>query len=79
MMRSKCFQQWSSVQKTNTVLPIMSTGKKDFCSVSLIGRALDVNPATIVVDHEILSTVIHTVHLHWHVQMLSVPCKSKGN
>jgi hypothetical protein len=32
----------------------------------------------IVIDHEILSTVIHTVPALWHVQKLSVPCLSEG-
>jgi hypothetical protein len=31
-----------------------------------------------VIDPEILSKVIHTVPLHWHVQKLSVPCKVKA-
>jgi hypothetical protein len=32
----------------------------------------------VVIDHEILSTVIHTVPLLWHVQKLSLPYESEG-
>jgi hypothetical protein len=33
----------------------------------------------IMIGHEILSTVIHTVPMLWYVQKLSVPRKSEGN
>jgi hypothetical protein len=58
---------------------------------SSIGRALDCEsgdpgliPRTaqvtsVLIDHEILSTVIRTVRLLRYVQKLSVPCKSEGN
>jgi hypothetical protein len=31
----------------------------------------------VVIDHEILSTVIHTVPLHWHVQKFQYLAKVK--
>jgi hypothetical protein len=32
-----------------------------------------------LIDHEVLSMVILTVPLLWHVQKSSIPCESEGN